>query len=315
MNHRRSLRAPALLIAALAALLIFAAAASAETRTGESTSVTSEGAASPEATLTKASASYESTGGTVSFDITTAAVPQELDEEGEPSETEMEAELITATSGCNLSALEHQAFSFPLFAILSEYGEPTSAEGILVESMSGGLEPIGPATKSLSGTTTTLAFTSGAIENQGFNCAVAAAMEEGAGNLIFFPISVPPAPPAAPTPPAPAPAPAPGPAPALSIAKAKPLKLKVGTSRTVKVKVTDTGTTATAQGSLRVKAAKGVLVKPEVQKLPVLAPGASWTVSVRVQLTEKARQKSTLALTGTASGVTATGSLVVKVKE
>jgi CARDB len=120
-----------------------------------------------------------------------------------------------------------------------------------------------------------------------------------------------------PTPPAPAPAPAPpAPAPpALSIAKTKPLDLKVGKSKTVKIKVSNTGATATAQGTLRVKSAKGVLVKPETQKLPVIAPGASWTVSVRVELTGKAKKKSTLTLTGTAPGLTAKGSLVVKLTE
>jgi hypothetical protein len=81
------------------------------------------------------------------------------------------------------------------------------------------------------------------------------------------------------------------------------------------VKVTNTGATATTQGSLRVKPTKGVIVKPETQRLPVIAPGASWTVSVRVELTAKAKQKSTLSLVGTASGVTAKGSLVVKLTE
>lgn len=63
------------------------------------------------------------------------------------------------------------------------------------------------------------------------------------------------------------------------------------------------------------KQAKGVLVKPEVQKLPGLAPGTSWTLSARVQLTARAKPKSTLSLTGTAPGATtATGSLLVKLK-
>jgi hypothetical protein len=113
---------------------------------------------------------------------------------------------------------------------------------------------------------------------------------------------------------APASTPAPAP-PVLSIAKSKPLKLKVGKPKTVKVKVTNTGAAATAQGTLRVKGVKGVLVKPETQKLPVLAPGASWRVSVRVEVTEKAKKQSTLSLIGAASGLTAKGSLVVKLKE
>jgi hypothetical protein len=117
-----------------------------------------------------------------------------------------------------------------------------------------------------------------------------------------------------PPPLAPAAAPAPAPA-ALSIAKPRPLKMKVGKPKTVKVKVTNTGATATTQGSLRVKGVKGVIVKPGTQKLPVISPGASWTVSVSVELTGKAKKKSTLSLVGTASGVTAKGSLVVKLTE
>lgn|GEM_PF-2172891 len=105
------------------------------------------------------------------------------------------------------------------------------------------------------------------------------------------------------------------PAPVLSIARPKPLTLKVGKWKTVKVNVTNTGATGSGTGSLRVKAPKGVTVTPEKQQLPVLAPGKSWTVSVRVQLTRKAKKKSTLALTASASGITGTGSLVVKLKQ
>ena len=57
------------------------------------------------------------------------------------------------------------------------------------------------------------------------------------------------------------------------------------------------------------------IANPETQKLPALAPGASWAVSVRVELTEKAKEKSTLSLTGTAPGVSVKGSLVVKLEE
>lgn len=40
-------------------------------------------------------------------------------------------------------------------------------------------------------------------------------------------------------------------------------------------------------GSLRLKAPRGVLVKPEKQKLPVLGAGESWTVTAKVQLTRR----------------------------
>jgi len=45
-----------------------------------------------------------------------------------------------------------------------------------------------------------------------------------------------------------------------------------------------------------------------------LAPGASWTVTVRVQLTAKAKPKSNLKLTAAASGVTGARTLVLKSK-
>lgn len=127
----------------------------------------------------------------------------------------------------------------------------------------------------------------------------------------------------APTPPAtsgsstsdgPPPPAAPAGRPALAIAKPKPLALKVGKWTTVKLTVKNTGATGTGPGSLRVKAPKGVVIKPERQRLPALAPGASWAVSVRVELTSGAKPKSTLPLTAAASGVTASGSLVVKLK-
>ena len=82
----------------------------------------------------------------------------------------------------------------------------------------------------------------------------------------------------------------------------------------MKIKVTNTGATAAAQGSLKVKSTKGILVAPEVQKLPPLAPGASWSVYVRLKPTEKAKATATLPFTAAASGVTGKGSLAVKVE-
>jgi len=112
-------------------------------------------------------------------------------------------------------------------------------------------------------------------------------------------------------PPAPTQAPAP---PPLAIAKPKPPELTVGEGETVKVAVTNTGGTGTGPGSLRVKVPRGISVKPERQRLPAVDPGKSWTVSVRVEPTRQAKKKSTLSLTAAASGVTGTGSLVVKLK-
>lgn len=308
MLPARRLRVPVLLLGALAALLMFAATAAAETRTGESASPAQiGGTSSPEATLVKASASYETTGGSIGFSVTTAAEPR-TEQGGHPSTAKMEAGLLSAPE-CTLPALVSQHFTFPVFFIVNQYKEPTAEAELLESSSSGG--PLGAAAKTVSGTNTTLSFASSAMANRSFNCALVTTTEGGAQSYLVFPISAPPSPPASPVSPAP---PTPAPAAALSIGKLKPLKLAPGKWETVRVKVTNTGGTATGQGSLRVKAPKGVLVKPERQKLPVLGPGASWTVSVRVQLTEKAGPKSTLSLTGTASGVSGKASVVIESK-
>ncbi|HEY4703019.1 MAG TPA: hypothetical protein VIH64_14080, partial [Streptosporangiaceae bacterium] len=149
-----------------------------------------------------------------------------------------------------------------------------------------------------------------------YKCALVLVEGKTGASLMTVPIKGPPPPPPPAPVVAPAPAPAPLPAPAvLSVAKPKPLKVKAKTWKTVHVKVSNTGATATTQGSLRVKAAKGVMVKPEVQKLPVLIPGATYTLSVRVQLTETAKPTSKLPVTVTAPGVSGTGSIVLKLKQ
>jgi hypothetical protein len=307
---KTGLRAAALPLAALAAIFVFAATASAETRSGESTSVVTTSKTAPEVTLVKGAASYDTAGGNLIFNLTTAAPPQS---EEDPVSAVLIAGLATSSGECNstLSAIQLLAYSGSAGVfILNSYKEPTAQTvgGSLLSVLEGeGGAPLGPATKTVSGSTTTLSASTSSLVEQTYNCAVVSLQTEGSQTLMAFPVKVPPAPPS-PGPPAPGP-------PALSITKPKPLKLKVGKSKMVKVTVTNTGATATAQGSVRVKPTKGVLVKPEVQKLPVLAPGASWSVSVHLQLTKKAKKSSTLAVTGTASGVTGTGSLVVKLKQ
>jgi hypothetical protein len=324
LGIRRS-RVPALLLAALAALLVFAAAASAETRTGESSTVIREGFPAGEFTIVKAAASYESTSGSAVFNITTATGLQ-------PGSEGVILAGLTTSSSCTTpktarAVIEQLVFSPPpLFAIQDSVSEP--AAYAIVGSLSA--PTMLPATKTVSGTMTVLSATTGSIANASFNCAIVAASgteegeeteelpgEEEAGTFMSFPISAPPAPPAAvvtTTTAPPAPAAAPPAPPVLSIGKLKPVSLKTGKWRSVKVKVTNTGATGTGLGSLRVRTAKGVLVKPERQQLPVLAPGASWTVTVRVQLTAKAKPKSNLKLTAAASGVTGTSKLVLKTK-
>jgi hypothetical protein len=77
--------------------------------------------------------------------------------------------------------------------------------------------------------------------------------------------------------------------------------------------VANRGGSTLSGGTLRVKPAKGVFLKPETQKLPVLTPGDSFALSVRVMMTERAKTKTTLSLVASGGGgVTGTGSLVVK---
>lgn len=227
---RRSARfhAPALLITALAALLVFAAgAAAAETRAGESSSAFSEGTPSLETTIVKGAASYDTAGGNVVFDLTTAAAPQARDETGEPSRVKMLVGLFTAPGECNSGASTFEGFLFSksqALVIENEYAEPASA-GALLGSISETLVPLGTAAKTLAGTTTTLSISSVGLAGKSFNCAIAFSTDGEGGSIIGFPIKalpeVPVAPvsvsepaPASPTASASGPAPAPAPAPA-----------------------------------------------------------------------------------------------------
>jgi hypothetical protein len=313
MSRRsKRLRAPALLIAALAALLVFAATASAaaETRTGESTTASIVGAPSPEAVLVKSTASFETATGSAVISFTTAAPPDPASNNEMIGGFSTQECSSTPPSSFNTeSAILPLLASSPLLLIISSPSE--QAEGITGTTSS----PVPLLVlRSVSGATTTLALASPSLVEAGYKCALIFVEEEtGAGSLMTVPIKGPPPPPPAPVV---APAPAPLPAPAvLSVAKPKPLKVKAKTWKTVHVKVSNTGATATTQGSLRVKAAKGALVKPEVQKLPVLTPGATFTLSVRVQLTGTAKPTSKLPVTVTAPGVSATGSIVLKLKQ
>ena len=324
-RRSRAIRAALAVVGGLAAILVLPASAAAEGRVGESAEPLVEEHPAAGATLVKASASYESTVGTVVFRLTFVAEPQE------GSEAAVEAMLYSAPGGCSIfSPPETTGEEF--LRIGDEYREPTSTdfgeEGVLGE-----IQELGPAVKSVSGTTVTYSFSSSKLAGRGFNCADILTGDNGGRSLLIFPLktAVPP-PPSPPEPPggsttpsesqppgssssAPAPSSsAPSPA-ALSIGKLNPVALKAGGSRSVTVKITNTGGTATSRGPLRVKAPKGVLVKPAKQPLPVLTPHGSCTVTLRLQPTKKAKPKSTLSLTASASGVTDTGSLVAKLKK
>jgi hypothetical protein len=323
MTSFRRLRVPVLPIAALAALLVFAATAAAEVRTGEGTAVFTQGAAafSPEATLVKGTASYDTSAGSAVINVTTAAEPKAVNEKGEESPLDMLAGFFQTSSECSsgVGTLASLISAPEAFLIANQYAQTIatgylgSFEAILNGGSSGSFVLL---PKTVAGTTTTLSPSSSTLVGKGFNCAFVITEGEASetgpppgSEFMAFPIVGPPQAPVTSSSSTPTPAPAPA---ALSIAKAKPLTLKAGKWKTIKVKVTNTGATATATGTLKVKPAKGVLVKPASQKLPALNPGASWTVSVQVKLTKKAKKTSTLALSGLASGVSAKGSLVLK---
>jgi hypothetical protein len=316
MIRPRSLRVLAVALAPIAVLLTFASGAAAETWRGEATTIeVQEGQPLPEVTLVTASASYDPSAGNVSVYIVTAERPSELGVE--PNEGNASAILIKDPGACNYSTVYGLANGPATpgtspFILLSPYSEPFGI-GVLYRQPE--LVEV-PITKAVSGAATTLSVGSNLLANQGYNCAAVTAQNGTGRTIMAFPLVLQPPDfpaPAAPAPPAPA-APAPAP-PALSIAKAKPFKLKAGQTKAVKINVTNTGATTSAQGSLRVKPTKGILVTPEQQKLPPLAPGASWTVWVRLKPTEKAKAKSTLPLTAAASGITGKGSLAVKVEQ
>jgi hypothetical protein len=335
---RRRLLPLTLFIAAAVALLAFAGSAFAETKIGEGTSP-EQPTLPGEADLLKATASYEVGTGTITFEITTRE-PSESTPEAERPEVTYIGGLVIAPTVCSRATIEAEGMKeaeegkessiLPFPEVLSsnlpvfppELPPAQAYGGYVINGDHDGLpETFIPGSKSLSGTTTTISATIPAAANGSFDCAEVGTEDTEGGaepDVAVFPLTTKPEPPPARTvtapssPSAAAPAPAPGPA-ALSIAKAKkPLKLKVGKWATVKVKVTNTGGTVTSPGSLQLKAIKGVLVKPARQKLPVLLPGGSWTVSYKVKLTAKAKKSSTLSLVGAAGGLSARSSLVLK---
>jgi hypothetical protein len=333
---RRRLLPLTVFIAAAVALLAFAGTAAAETKIGEGTSPEQLGLRG-EADLLKATASFEVGTGAVSFQITTREAQETTPEVERPAVTYLGG-LVAAHTACTIKAIEAESEKaieegkesslFPIVEVLSSNKPIPSGSlppGVPVAQAYGAYVTSGkevglpgffiPGSKSLSGTTATVGATVPPATNGSFNCAEVIAEGFGEPDVIIFPLTTKPEPPPAQTvtPPATQSAPAPAPAGVLSIAKAKkPLKLKLGKWAMVKVKVTNTGGTATGPGTLQLKATKGVIVKGGKQKLPVLLPGGSWTVSYKVKLTAKAKKSSTLSLVGTAGTVTSKSSLALK---
>src|SRR6202012_2461040 len=99
----------------------------------------------------------------VSFDITTAAPP--LEHLGvEDNHIGVEALLADPAGECSQLGI---LLGSPKLGVLTAYATPIA----LALWATSALEAEEPATKSVSGATTTLAFTSGALANAGFSCA------------------------------------------------------------------------------------------------------------------------------------------------
>lgn len=305
MTRLRRLRVPSILLLALVAALAFAATAAAETRVGE---VTSPGVAGvePEANILKANVTYESTAGSAVFNITTAAEPQ-AEVGGVPSSYAMLAGLFDAAGECDYALLENDQIIPPGLEITAPYKSATAEATIVTKNSS----ILGTATKSVSGDTTTLSFTSGAIANHEMNCAVVATGSGSEPNFLFFKVAAPPAPvvttPTVTTP-------TPTPTAALSFAKPKSLNLKAGKWQKENVKISNTGAVAAGPISIKLKAPKGVVLQPASGslKLPALLAGQSWTVTFQVKVTAKAKKSSTVSVSGAGPGISATSSFTIK---
>jgi hypothetical protein len=311
MNRLPRLLAPTTLICALLAALAFATTAAAETRIGEATSFV-DGAIEPEGDIVRARAEYDSTAGTLSVKVTTAAAP------GENPEVALIAGLATPKT-CTFEATQGSEEAFPSFQINAPYG-PVVPVAFAIGSKQELEEafPIpGVATKSVEGSVTTLGAQSEKAVNQPYSCVLVGVLKQGTSeplDYVLFPLlSQTIKPPsnstetethtASITPSVPA---------ALAIPDSKPVTAKAGKWTKVKVKVANTGGTTVGPIAFKAKAPAGVVVKPGSPKLPALLGGQTWTINLQVKLTDKAKAKSTITLTGTAGALTATGSVVVK---
>jgi hypothetical protein len=311
MTKPPRLLVPSILACALVLALAFAATATAEVRTGDGTSPINESIA-PDLDLVHASAAYDSSTGSVTLTATTRSAPT-----GGPGV--LQAALFTATNGvCALPGPGSDPF--PAMPFSAPYGE-SEAEWILLPGGGGPIEPaeVGTASKSVEGATTILRVTAPQVAELPFGCAEVGTSEKFSAptEQIVFPIAVA-APPSTPVITATAPPPTPpaavgvtAPA-ALSFGKSAPAKGKAGTWTKVKVTVSNTGGTAVGPIAIKAKAPKGIAVKPGSLKLPALLAGQRRTIVLQVKLTAKAKPKSTIALTGTGGGLTAVGSVVVK---
>lgn len=327
MTSLSRVRIPSILLLALAVALVFAATAAAETKVGEGTSPVNPSITNGEGDLLGATATYETTTGAATLTLTTREAP-ETQPLAERQSVEYIAELITANFTCSNAGYEAELkkeeaagdMSSPVYPAFGfeTANEPASPEApgqaewfysAHEETPGSGPEASGPASKSLTGTTLSMAAATAAAANGPFNCVAAGTIGSSSEpDLIFFPLTAKPEPPAVVVPAAPAPT------PAFSLTKIKPLKAKEGKWTKVNVKVTNTGNAAAGPIAIKAKAPKGVVLQPASGslKLPALLAGQSWTVTFKVKLTAKAKKSSTIKLTTSSGAISAAGSFSIK---
>jgi hypothetical protein len=252
MRLRRSFRV-LVLLAALAGLSVFAAAAvAAETKVGEG-ALPGRLSLPGEVDLIKGTASYQVDTGAMTFGFTTREAPMPkpgpAEEEGEGEfAIQYQGSLFNTAGNCNLATISGQnpevQIGPPVFTLVGFGGGPEAeglgAVGIFFAGFAKSEQFQSIGTKAAEGATTTFTTISPHAVNQPFDCALMAIPSDEASEAMIFPIaakSEPPAPHATPAPVAPPP---PQPAPAsLLIAKPKALKLKAGKSKTVKIKLSN----------------------------------------------------------------------------
>jgi hypothetical protein len=322
MSRLSRLLVPSTCALVLLASLAFAATASAEVRTGEGSSPVNP-SLSGEEDLLHATVSYDAGIGNIVFAVTSREAP------GPQPNALTFAGLATVKGPCDNSAIQQAAY--PTFLVGSFYEEPKSRWRTFweaAESEAGpGPEDLGAGSRSVLGTTETIAVSATQAIGKPYNCAIVGLTPMGtepakSAELIAFPISMPE--PAKPTEPVTKPAetvvktvtetvtPPPPAAAKLAIAKTKALTAKPGKWVKVGVKITNGGGTAAGPIAIKAKVPSGIQVRPGQVKVPALLPGQTWTVGIRAKLGVDAKPTSTIALTATGPGLSAEGSLVLK---
>jgi hypothetical protein len=302
----------ALLLAVLA-LLVFAAPAAAETRTGEGTSPVDESIPG-EADILGATASYNADAGTIIFTLRSREEPQ-------PS-----SEFVTVAAlgrpkegACSYTTGQ---ITYPVSYIFaarrpsSEFG--VSAFWKTIDEFSE--EPVTeaePASNVLGGTTSTLVAASSELTGLPYTCAVIAIAHYEPENPkpvavdeISFPISGSPAPPDTKTQTT-----SKASSGALSVPQHQTVKLKREKWTKVQLKISNSGSGPIGPIALKSQAPRGVVLRFGTGKLvvPALGAGETWTVSYWVRATEKAKPMSTVSLTATTeAGLTAMSDLDIR---